>query len=57
MVFLLIQMSPLTVTPSGQGKSVTVSKCHCNQMVFINKLRIMKCKTVTVTSVTVSGKI
>ena len=32
-----IQTSPLTVTPSGHGKSVTVSKCHCNQRYFSNK--------------------
>ena len=26
----VIQAGPLTVTPSGRGKSVTVSKCHSN---------------------------
>ena len=29
-----IQSSPLTVTPSGQEKSVTVSKCHCKHIIF-----------------------
>lgn len=28
---LFIQLSPVTVTPSGQGKTVTVSKCHSNK--------------------------
>ena len=28
---LELQTSLLTLTPPGHGKSVTVSKCHCNQ--------------------------
>ena len=50
----MIQISPLTVTPSGHGKSVTVSsgslqtnqsfgtcsKCHCNQGVTVNSVTV-----------------
>ena len=27
-----IQISPLTVTPSGPGKNVTVTRCHSNHI-------------------------
>ena len=58
-----VQSSPLTVTPSGQEKSVTVSKCHCNQLIFIYNRPFGTCQNchckrgVTVTGVTVSGEI
>ena len=29
---IIIQTSPLTVTPTGRGKSVTVSRCHSNHI-------------------------
>ena len=29
-----IQTSPLTVTPKGRGKSVTVSRCHSNHILL-----------------------
>ena len=29
--FQVIQAQLVTVTPSGQGKSVTLSNCHCKQ--------------------------
>ena len=31
---MIVQSSPLRVTPSGQEKSVTVSKCHSNHILF-----------------------
>ena len=60
-----VQSSPLTVTPSGQEKSVTVSKCHSNRVIFyiritngaeLSKLSLYNWG-VTVTSVTVSGEV
>ena len=65
----LLQSSPLTVTLSGQEKSVTVSKCHCNQIVTVTRGSLItnqsfgtcqKChckRGVTVNSVTVTGEI
>ena len=34
---LLVQAQSVTVTPLGQGKSVTLSNCHCKQRSFITK--------------------
>ena len=58
-----IQSSPLTVTSSGQEKSVTVSKCHSNHIILMYEMPFGNCQNchcnrgVTVTSVTVSGEV
>ena len=56
-----IQSSPLTLTPLGQEKSVTLSKCHSNHLVYKRPFgTCLNChckRGVTVTSVTVSGEI
>ena len=60
---VLIQSSPLTVTPSGQEKSVTISKCHSNHTILTYERPFGTCQNchckrgVTVTSVTVSGEV
>ena len=57
-----LQSSPLTMTPSGQDKSVTVSKCHCNHIILIYERPFGTCQNchckwgVTVNGVTVSRK-
>ena len=53
-----IQISALTVTPSGQGKSVTLSKCHCNHKDFVSNLGNGKCQICHCNQiVTVSGEV
>ena len=37
MSLLLVQTSPLTVTPSGQGKSVTVTECHSKRVYLFGR--------------------
>ena len=52
----VVQVCPLTVTPLGRGKSVTVSKCHSNQRFLAKGDRTLRPKTVTVSGVNVSGQ-
>ena len=35
-----VQTPSVTVTPSGHGKSVTVTNCHCKQMCFFTKFLV-----------------
>ena len=36
-----LQVCPLTVTPLGQGKSVTFRKCHSNQQFYYKEMLIL----------------
>ena len=48
-------MSAVTVTPSGMGKSVTITDCHSNSVTLIVLNESGIAKTVTVTAVTLTA--